>query len=244
MLLLLLLIALTAHEAPVRPALTRPTAAERRRTIRTAAATLRTDRTRTRVVRVRRRSSTAVTPPAAAAEALLDLLRNARLPQLVPRPSSTAVGRRQPVLPRIRTAARRRVVLDRSLSRRAVRRSAAGKSRPRGGRISTGPVPAPAHPASVLLLPRDRAEWPVVYAATRTWSAASVQTAEESLLKGRRAWTSVAAAADRTSVTESALVCPVKECTLLCFVVLELWTTSGAVPACGTHFGRRNSSSP
>lgn len=241
MLLLLLLIALTAHEAPVRPALTRPTA-ERRRTIRTAADTLRAHRTR--VARVRRRSSTAVTPPAAAAEALLDLLRNARLPQLVPRPSSTAVGRRQPVLPRIRTAARRRVVLDRSLSRRAVRRSAAGKSRPRGGRISTGPVPAPAHPASVLLLPRDRAEWPVVYAATRTWSAASVQTAEESLLKGRRAWTSVAAAADRTSVTESALVCPVKECTLLCFVVLELWTTSGAVPACGTHFGRRNSSSP
>lgn len=159
MLLLLLLIALTAHEAPVRPALTRPTA-ERRRTIRTAADTLRAHRTR--VARVRRRSSTAVTPPAAAAEALLDLLRNARLPQLVPRPSSTAVGRRQPVLPRIRTAARRRVVLDRSLSRRAVRRSAAGKSRPRGGRISTGPVPAPAHPASVLLLPRDRAEWPVV----------------------------------------------------------------------------------
>jgi hypothetical protein len=112
-----------------------------------------------------------------------------------------------------------------------VRRSAAGKSRPRGGRISTGPVPAPAHPASVLLLPRDRAEWPVVYAATRTWSAASVQTAEESLLKGRRAWTSVAAAADRTSVTESALVCPVKECTLLCFVVLELWTrVQRAVP--------------
>lgn len=238
MLLLLLLIALTAHEAPVRPALTRPTAAERRRTIRTAAATLRTDRTRTRVVRVRRRSSTAVTPPAAAADTLLDLLRNARLPQLVPRPSNTVVGRRQPVLPRIRTAARRRVVLDRSLSRRAVRRSGAGKSRPRGGRISTGPVPAPApaHPASILLLPRDRAEWPVVYAATRTWSAASVQTAEESLLKGRRAGTSVAAA-DGTSVTKSALVCPVKQRTLLCFVVLELWTTSGAVSACCTHFG-------
>lgn len=225
MLLLLLLIALTAHEAPVRPALTRPTAAERRRTIRTAAATLRTDRTRTRVVRVRRRSSTAVTPPAAAAEALLDLLRNARLPQLVPRPSRTAVGRR-PVLPRTRAAARRGVVLERSLSCRAVRRSGTRECRPRGGRISTGTV-RPAHPASILLLPRDRVERSVAHTATRAWSAASVQTAEKGLLKGRRAGTSVAA--DGTSVAESALVCPVKERTLLCFVVLELWITSDAI---------------
>lgn len=130
MLLLLLLIGLTAHETPVRPALTRRTAAERRRTIRTTASSLRTDRTR--VVRVRRRSSTAVTPPAApaAAKALLNLLllRNARLPRLVPRPSriASAAVRRRPVLPRTRTAARRGVVLDRPLSRRAVGSSGAG----------------------------------------------------------------------------------------------------------------------
>lgn len=186
MLLLLLLITLTAHETPVRPALIRPAAAERRGTMIRTAASLRTDRTR--VVRVRRRSSAAVTPPAAEV-VLLDwlLLRNARLPQLVPRPSRTAIGRR-PVLPRPRAAARSRVVLDRSLSRRTMRRSGAGRRRPRGGRISTGPVPvpAPAHPAAVLLLPRDRAERPMVHTATRAWSAAAVQPAEEGLLKGRR----------------------------------------------------------
>lgn len=63
--------------------------------------------------------------------------------------------------------------------------------------------------------------------ATRAWSTASVQTAEKSLLEGRRAGTSVAHA-DGTSVTESALVCYVKQRTLLCLVVLELWVTRGA----------------
>ena len=64
----------------------------------------------------------------------------------------------------------------------------------------------------------------MAHTATRVRSAASVQTAEKGLLKGRRAGTSVAA--DGTSVAESALVCPVKERTLLCFVVLELRTTN------------------